>query len=191
MTVYTDISQVPLFKYHLIMADNPWRFQNYGRPNERSAEAHYRTMTTDEIMDLPVSDIAAGECWLWLWATNAMLPQAVDVMRAWGFQYVTAGTWGKVQKADPTQPKLGLGHVLRDASEPYLIGKIGNPQVYDRAIPTLILESKRAHSEKPEKGYRNAERLAHPNAFRIELFSRKEREGWDVMGNEVGALERA
>ena len=149
MTAFADFDQIPLYKYGLIMADPPWAFANWGEPNDRSAAAHYGTMDLDGIRALPVEQLAAPNAWLVLWATGAMLPQAFEVMAAWGFTYVTAGHWTKVTKSSPIRPRIGTGHVLREAGEPFLIGRIGSPPVLDRGIPSVIMASRREHSRKP------------------------------------------
>lgn len=189
MTAYSRIEDVPLYRYGLIMCDPPWRFDHWGEPNERSADGHYSTMDVEALKSLPVEPLAAPDCWLWLWATGAMLPQAIDVLRAWRFTYVTAGWWTKTQKKDPGKVRIGLGHTLRDAGEPFLIGRIGSPKVFDHGIPSTILAPRREHSRKPEIAYSHAERLAHPDAWRLDLFSRQERYGWDCLGDECDKFE--
>ena len=185
MTAYRRIEDVPLLRYNLIMADPPWRFQSWSENgNARSPQAHYSCMALDEIKSLPISTLAGRDCWLWLWATGAMLDEAAQVRDAWGFRRVTTGAWGKVTRSMPVRPRIGVGHVLRECCEYFLIGKIGDPPVLDRGIPSLILAPKREHSRKPDQAYDYAERLAGPHAWRLDLFSRQERRGWDCCGDQ-------
>lgn len=189
MTAYNRIEDVPLFRYGLVMADPPWEFDHWGEPNERSAGGHYQTMPMDEIMALPVDQLLAPHAFVWLWITPSLAHHADRIMEAWKIKPVTMGFWVKVQKGDPAKPKMGLGHVLRECGEPYYIGKVGNPQIHDRGIPSVIMERKREHSRKPEGGYTNAERLAPRGAWLLDLFSRQERPGWDRMGNQHDKFE--
>jgi N6-adenosine-specific RNA methylase IME4 len=189
MTAYNRFEDIPLYRFGLIMADPPWSFQNWGDPSARAAETHYGTMSLEDIRALPVERIAAPDAWLWLWATGANLRLALGVLDAWGFTYVTSGHWTKTQKANPARPRMGLGHVLRDCGEPYLIGRIGSPKVEDKGIPSVIMAPRREHSRKPEEAYSNAERLAPEGSWMLDMFSRQGRPGWDSFGNETGKFE--
>lgn len=103
-----------MFGYGLIMADPAWKFNNWSAKGEhKNASAKYDCMPLSAIKALPVNMLAAGDCVLWLWATNPMLPDAIDVMRAWGFNYVTAGTWVKTTVTG--KPFFGTGYWLRSS----------------------------------------------------------------------------
>ena len=184
--------------YGFIMADPPWLFGNWSEAGEgRNATKHYRCMPTEWIRDMPVLDLAAENTILGLWGTNPMLDHQLLIMRDWGFEYKTMLTWGKLSKAselndDGTIPEgmklhMGTGYILRSASEHILIGTRGYPKISARNIRSLFLAPVRAHSEKPDMSYRIAERMA-PKVRRVELFSRKNRAGWDVWGDQVGLL---
>ncbi|MEM7797768.1 MAG: MT-A70 family methyltransferase [Chloroflexota bacterium] len=165
------------------MADPAWTFETYSEKGwEKAPQAHYRCMPLDEIKALRVGDLAAPDCLLWLWAINPMLPEAIEVMRAWGFQFKTAGHWSK--KTKHGKQHFGPGYVLRGAGEPFLIGTIGKPWTA-KNVRSVIEGQVRDHSRKPEEAFEAAERLCG-DAHRLELFSRQERPGWDVMGDEVG-----
>lgn len=169
--------------YNLIMADVPWQFSLWSdKGEEKSPQAHYQTMALEQVKALPVVELAAKDCLLWLWATAPMLPQALEVMAAWDFQYTTMGAWHKRTKHDKTA--FGTGYVLRSALEPYLIGKRGEPQT-TRSVRNVVMGPVREHSRKPEEAYRAADALM-PAARRVELFSRERRPGWCSWGNEVG-----
>lgn len=183
MAIYSDISEVPLFRYGLIMADPPWAFETYSeKGHEKAAQAHYDCTSLDWIKKLPVGHLAAPDCVLWLWATNPMLPEAIEVMRSWGFQFKTAGHWSK--KTSKGNQAFGTGYILRCAGEPFLIGTVGSPETA-KSVRSVVEGPVREHSRKPEEAFEAAERLCG-DVLRIELFSRQERAGWDVMGNEVG-----
>jgi N6-adenosine-specific RNA methylase IME4 len=178
--------------YSMIMSDPAWKFATYSDKGkeQKSAELHYDTMTLDDIKALPVADLAAKDCFLWLWATRPMYRQAEDVMEAWGFQYVTQGHWAKTTK-DGKGLAFGTGYVLRDCGEPYIIAKRGKPKVYSRSVRSVILAPRREHSRKPDEAYRDAEALSGPHALRADLFSRESRTGWDSWGNESTRFDPA
>lgn len=195
--------------FNMIMADPPWRFDLRSEAGEEKApQAHYPCEDTDAICALPVEAIAAKDCLLWLWATNPMLPDALRVIEAWGFEYKTAGTW--VKRTTRGKDAFGTGYVLRSSNEPFLIATRGAPKTtkstrstvptYDDGFHALgeggvwpagsiTIEAKvREHSRKPEEAFEAAENLI-PDARRIELFSRQFRQGWSVWGNEVGKFD--
>lgn len=187
MTSFQMIEQIPLFRYSLIMADPPWQFHNWSAKGERkNPSAHYDCLPTGDFASWPIHQLAAPDCLLWLWATNPMLPQALQVMDAWGFRFVTAGHWVKRTKNDKLH--FGTGYVLRSAGEPFLIGKIGNPKT-SRSVRSVIEGKVREHSRKPEEAYEAAEALC-PDAVRLDLFSRQTRPGWDAFGNEAGKFDQ-
>lgn len=174
--------------YDLIMADPPWRFELYSEAGEeKSPQAHYVTMSLDDIEALPVADLARENCLLWLWATAPMLPQQIAIGERWGFRYVTSGCW--VKRTRHGKVAFGTGYVLRNAHEPFLIMKRGEPKC-GRDVRSVIEAQVREHSRKPEAAFRAAERLVLGNGKsgvrRVELFSRARRSGWDTWGNEVG-----
>jgi N6-adenosine-specific RNA methylase IME4 len=169
--------------YDLIMADPAWKFELYSeRGQTKGAEVHYRTMPLAEIKALPVSELAAMDCLLWLWATAPMLPQALDVMAAWGFAYCTMGAWHKRTERGKTD--FGYGYRLRSACEPFLIGIHGAPRT-THGVRNLVEGVAREHSRKPDEAYAAAEALM-PSARRLELFSRCARPGWAAWGDEAG-----
>jgi N6-adenosine-specific RNA methylase IME4 len=171
------------WSYGLIFADPPWRFQLWSEKGEgKSAQAHYATMTIEEIAALPVWELAAPDCLLWLWCTAPMLPQQLEVLKAWRFEYVTMGAWAKRTKHDKSA--FGGGYVLRSALEPFLIGKRGDPET-TRSVRNVVVGPVREHSRKPDEAYAAAEKLM-PGARRVELFARQQRPNWASWGNEVG-----
>lgn len=177
------IDLAPEGGFDFIMADPPWLFKTRSAKGEaKSAQAQYDCQSTDWVKALPIRQIAAKDCLLWLWATNPMLPQALETMSAWGFTFKTAGHWSK---RNPQTGKLamGTGFILRCAGEPFLIGTIGRP-ITTRGVRSLIEGPRREHSRKPDEAFEAAEKLM-PDAKRIEVFSRQPRDGWTVWGNET------
>lgn len=183
------LSLRPAGGFDLIMADPPWRFQTRSAKGVtvKGAGGQYQTMTLAEIQGLPVADLAARDCVVWLWATNPMLPEAISVLQAWGFAYKTAGHWSK--KTVNGKQAFGTGYILRCAGEPFLIGTKGSPKCA-RNVRSVIEGPVREHSRKPEEAFAAAEALI-PEARRIELFSRTDRPGWTTWGNEAGKFGSA
>ena len=180
-----------LHHYRVIYADPPWSFATYSRKGKgRSAEAHYDCMGLDEIKVTPVADWAAGDCALFLWATDPLLPRALEVIAAWGFIYKTvAFTWVKTTK-DGTGFPIGCGFWTRANPELCLLATRGRPQRISRSVRQLILAPRRAHSRKPDEVYERIESLV-PGPY-LELFARRRRLGWESWGQEVetGISER-
>lgn len=173
--------------YDVIMVDPPWSFDNWSiGGNAKNAKAQYSCMPLSEIAALPVGHLARGDAWLWLWATYPMLPQAIEVMAAWGFPYVTGGSW--VKRGVSGKLAMGTGYVLRSCSEVFLLGKHGSPLTCSKAIRNVIEAPRREHSRKPEEAYATAETLFGP-ARRADLFSRATRPGWDAWGAETGKFD--
>jgi len=185
MRGYWPWGDLPAGGYGLIMADPPWRFELFSeKGEEKSAQAHYSTMTLDDIARLPVAGLAADDCLLWLWATAPMLALQIEILERWGFTFKTSGVW--VKTTANGKIAFGTGYILRNAHEPFLIGTRGNPKTV-RNIRSVVMGKVREHSQKPEESYAAAEALI-PDVRRIEIFSRTDRTGWDVWGNETGKL---
>lgn len=194
MTARWPFGDLTPMKYGRIIADPPWKYiMRSAAGYEKSPEAHYETMDLAGIKALPVSHLAGPDCYLFMWSTWPHLPQALQVMRAWGFCYVTGGSWHKVTKTGKSC--FGNGYVLRSSTEPYLVGKIGAPQISSRSVRNIILapeeipdgiESiRREHSRKPPE-MREVTDLLLPRQHAAELFAREAWPGHDVWGNESG-----
>lgn len=174
--------------YQLLMVDPPWSFAHFSAKGRvKSAQAHYACMSLDDIKALPVRALAAPDAVLMLWATNPLLPRAVEVMDAWGFTFKTAGHW--VKKTKTGKLAFGTGYILRGAGEPFLIGTVGKPKT-SRSVRSIIEGPVREHSRKPEEAFAWAEALM-PEARRVELFARQTRPRWDAWGAEVGKFDEA
>ncbi|GEP60931.1 hypothetical protein RSO01_80970 [Reyranella soli] len=149
-------------------------------------------MTLAEMKALPLSQIAGRDCWLMLWTTGPHLPQAFEVMDAWGFRYSSIGfVWVKLRRGyrrgligiQPSDISMGLGYTTRKAAEPCLLARRGNPQRLNRDVVDVIHAPVREHSRKPAEFYERAERFA-PGPY-LDLFARERRQGWDAWGNEL------
>lgn len=176
----------PFGGFDMIMADPPWSYEMRSEKGEgKSPQSHYDCMSIDQICALPVSALAASDCLLWLWSLNTMLPQALRVIQAWGFEYKTGGHWVKLTKNGKLN--MGTGYILRGAGEPFLIATRGAPKT-TKGVRSVIMGRIREHSRKPEEAFAEAERLM-PDARRIEVFSRQRRPGWSNWGNEAGKFE--
>lgn len=174
-------------KYRTIYADPPWQFQNRtGKvAPEHKRLTRYGTMKLDEIKDLPVNEVADEKSHLYLWVPNALLPEGLDVMKAWGFEYKTNIVWEKVRK-DGMPDGRGVGFYFRNVTELLLFGIKGDKnRTLDagRSQVNLIRSIKREHSRKPDEFVPLIESCS-PGPY-LELFARGNREGWDMWGNQA------
>jgi N6-adenosine-specific RNA methylase IME4 len=189
MTSAWPFGDLRMFGYGAIIADPPWYFRNYSKAGEeKNPVAHYACMAPDSIAALPVSQLAAPDCALVMWATAPMLPAAIALMAAWGFTFKSAGAWAK-QSTTGEKWAFGTGYCFRSAAEFYLLGTLGKPKVLSRSVRNLIVAATREHSRKPDDLHRDVESLyAGPYA---ELFGREPRPGWDVWGLEADKFDPA
>ncbi len=181
-------ADLPAQSFDFIMSDPPWRLIDFSEKGDKTktAAAQYRLMSIEEIKALPVLDLAAPNCLLWLWTTNPMLPQALEVVKAWGFRYSTMGDWVKLTKNGKLA--FGTGHRLRNCNEPFIIATRGQPRT-TRVVRSVIMGQVRAHSQKPEEAYREAERLMPgPHVRRLDMFSRTDRPLWTAWGDQRNTI---
>jgi N6-adenosine-specific RNA methylase IME4 len=199
MNVFFD--SLPRRYFGAIMADPPWDFrartalQVSNWNSRRDAEKHYGVMSLEEIIALPVRDLASpAGAHLLLWTTGPCLRQSFDVMDAWGFRYSAVGfTWVKLKRSyDAMQLRVlplaeqdlhvGLGLTTRKNAEFCLLGRRGNARRNAKDVREIILASVREHSRKPDEAYARVERYC--DGPYLELFSRETRPGWTTWGNE-------
>ncbi len=171
--------------YSTILADPPWQFQNRtGKvaPEHRRL-LRYPTMELQEIMDLPISKVAAARSHLYLWVPNALLLEGLKVMKAWGFTYKTNIVWSKIRK-DGGPDGRGVGFYFRNVTELLLFGVRGSMRTLQpgRTQVNMISTRKREHSRKPDEVFDLVESCS-PGPY-LELFARFRRPGWDQWGNE-------
>lgn len=174
-------------RFGTILADPPWQFQNRtGKvaPEHRRL-SRYGTMTLEDIKTLPVSMLAADVSHMYLWCPNALLPEGIAVLAAWGFRYKTNIVWHKIRK-DGGSDGRGVGFYFRNVTELILFGVRGrNARTLKagRSQVNYICSRKREHSRKPDEQYPIIESCS-PGPY-IELFARGEREGWACWGNQA------
>jgi N6-adenosine-specific RNA methylase IME4 len=173
-------------RFATVLADPPWRFQNKtGKvAPEHKRLARYPTLTLAEIEDLPVEDVVEETAHLYLWVPNALLPEGLQVMQSWGFQYKTNLIWYKVRQ-DGGPDRRGVGFYFRNVTEMLLFGvrgKHARTLAPGRSQENIILSRKREHSRKPDEQYPIIEACS-PGPF-LELFARGARQGWFTWGNQ-------
>jgi len=170
-----------------VLADPPWQFQNRtGKvaPEQRRL-SRYSTMVLDDIKRLPVSEVVTDTAHLYLWVPNALLPEGLAVMSAWGFKYKSNIIWHKIRK-DGGSDGRGVGFYFRNVTEILLFGTRGKNA---RTLPpgrsqvNMIQSRKREHSRKPDEQYDLIESCS-PGPY-LEIFSRGVRRNWVVWGNQA------
>lgn len=188
---------LPAGKFSVILADPPWSFRSWSDKGKNRApdamvrqkglaERHYATMGLGDIKALPVGDLAAGDCALFMWAVDCMLPEAIELGWHWGFTYKTvAFTWAK-QCAVGAGWHIGLGYWTRCNPESCLLFTRGKPRRKSAAVRQLIVARRREHSRKPDEQYERIEALC--SGPYVELFSRTTRTGWASWGDQVAAF---
>ncbi len=170
-----------------ILADPPWRFQN--RTGKMAPEhrrlSRYGTMDLPEIMSLPIANVTAKTAHLYLWVPNALLPEGLAVMKAWGFDYKSNLVWHKIRK-DGGSDGRGVGFYFRNVTELVLFGvrgKNARTEAPGRRQVNLLATQKREHSRKPDEFYDIVESCS-PGPY-LELFARGTRKNWTAWGNQA------
>lgn len=181
------VAHVAGSRFATVLADPPWQFQNRtGKvaPEHRRL-SRYSTMTLPDIQALPLADLVQPTAHLYLWVPNALLPDGLAVMRAWGFEYKTNLVWQKVRK-DGGPDGRGVGFYFRNVTELLLFGVRGkNARTLQpgRRQVNVLQTRKREHSRKPDEAYDLIEACS-PGPF-LELFARGARTGWTSWGNQA------
>jgi N6-adenosine-specific RNA methylase IME4 len=173
-------------KYGTVLIDPPWRFTNRtGKVGpEHKRLRRYETMSFEEIAALPVGDLALPKSHLYMWSPNALLFEALGIMKAWGFTYKTNIVWYKIRK-DGGPDGRGVGFYFRNVTELLLFGIKGKIRTLapGRRQVNILTSRKEEHSKKPDAIYDLIERCS-PGP-RCELFSRQRVSGWAQWGDEV------
>ena len=172
-------------KYNIIYADPPWRYKVYSKKGlGRSAESHYPTMQLEEIQALPVKNMAASDCALFMWTTVPLLEECFSVINTWGFTYKTvAFVWIK-QNRKSDSLFWGMGHWTRANAELCILATKGHPKRKSADVHQVIISRIEAHSKKPDETRKRIVRLIG-DLPRVELFARQKEDGWDAWGNEI------
>ena len=169
-------------KYRTIVADPPWKYGKWAAPTNRKMQEYdmpYETMSVEAIKALNVADLADENCELYLWTTQKYLPDAFEVLKAWGFKYCQTLTWCKTPRGK------GQGGVYCPTNEFLILGRKGKMPKVER-VDTTWFHTKRphnAHSKKPDFFQELIETVS--DAPRLEMFARRKRVGWDIWGNEL------
>jgi len=175
-------------KYSVLYADPPWDYAGKTQHTSgdfkegMSAKDHYNTMTLEELKKLKIQEKTEKDCILFMWTSSPHLPQALELMKAWGFDYKTiAFVWDK-QKTNP-------GYYTLSQVEICLVGKKGKfptPRG-SRKERQFLSEMRGVHSKKPDEVRRRISKM-FPTQKKLELFARQTSDGWDVWGNEVDGV---
>jgi len=180
----------PNKKYQIIYADPPWFFAgNYGKISKSKlsgfgAELRYKLMTDDELLGLPVNELAGDNCSLLLWVVNSRIDFGIKVLKSWGFSYKTvAFNWIKTARESGI-PNCRLGYWTLGGSELCLLGVKGSMKPIKHNVRQVVLHHRIGHSVKPAI-FRDVIVELFGELPRIELFARQKVEGWDCWGNEV------
>lgn len=174
-------------KFKTVLADPPWQFQN--RTGKMAPEHHrlkrYETMKLDEIASLPVASAIEETAHLYLWVPNALMPEGIEVLKAWGFEYKTNIIWHKIRK-DGGPDGRGVGFYFRNVTEMILFGVRGkNARTLQpgRSQVNIIRSQKQEHSRKPDELYDIIEQCS-PGPY-LEMFARGVRPGWTSWGDQA------
>ena len=173
-------------KYNIIYADPPWSYKTWSEKGKekKSAENHYACMEKEDIQELPIQNICADDCVLFLWVTFPCLEEGLELIKKWGFTYKTCGfTWVKRNKVSDSW-FWGLGYWTRANAEICLLATKGQPKRVSKSVHQICDERIREHSRKPDEIRDRIVELCG-ELPRIELFARQKVDGWDCWGNEV------
>ncbi len=161
-------------KFGTIYADPPWKYGN--QATRASTDNHYPTMTVDDLCNMQIGELVAGDAHLHLWTTNAFLFEAKRLIDAWGFEYKSCFVWVK--------PQMGIGNYWRVSHEFLLLGVKGAARSFaERDHLSWMSIPRTKHSAKPDEVRKVIEKVS-PGPF-LELFGRKPIDGWTVLGDQI------
>lgn len=179
------MTELPNKQYCVIYADPPWSYPKTGgiKSSRGMAKKHYQTMSAQEICELPIREISAENCALFLWATFPQIKQALAAIEAWGFEYFGAAfVWIK-RNEQTGKDTFGMGYWTRANPEVCLLAFRGRMKPLRHDIRQLVYAPAGKHSEKPDEVRRRIVQLVG-DVPRIELFARERADGWDAWGDE-------
>lgn len=183
----------PNKQYKVIYADPPWQYKDKKlQDNNRDPIAlnkYYKTMNTEEIKELPVKKLRDKDCACFLWVTDSHLDQGIEVLRAWGFRYVTiAFVW--VKKNKDGSPYFNLAPWTLKSTEVCILGMHGHMRKYKikNNVRSLTESERTIHSKKPDEIRTKIVEL-FGDVQKIELFAREQFEGWDAWGDQISNIE--
>lgn len=193
-----DLPQGP---FGCILADPPWSFRTFDKREiaPTQGDQPYEVMSALDLRRLPVGDMAARHCALFMWATDSNLPEALQLGLSWGFTFKTvAFVWfkGKLMGAqvnlftgDIDAPPISMGYWTRKQTESCLLFTRGSPRRLSKAVRQAIIAPRREHSRKPDEQYERIEALV--GGPYLELFARQQRPGWTAWGNQIDKFREA
>ena len=175
-------------KYQIIYADPPWSY-NDKMKGHQGAETHYQTQDLSWIKSLPVANICEKDCVLFLWVVSPLLPEGIETLKAWGFEYVTlAFCW--IKETPMFKQVKNLGRWTMGGVELVLLGRRGHPKRIKNNIVQTVFDIRTGHSKKPlEVGHRIVDLMG--DLPRVELFARQKTEGWDAIGYDIDGKDIA
>ena len=177
------MSEFPKGKYQIIYCDPAWDYRDKAKAGKRGSSFKYDVMTVQDIMRLPVWNIADNNCVLFMWATAPLMQDALDVIKAWDFTYKTfAFVWTKRQKTS-SKYAVGMGNYSKSNAEYVLVATRGHPKVINDTVKQIIDTPRRKHSQKPDRVRTDIVKM-YGDISRIELFARTKVFGWSVWGND-------
>jgi N6-adenosine-specific RNA methylase IME4 len=187
---------LPAGAFRAILADPPWYFRGYTKAvSDRDPRRHYDVMTLSQMCALPVGDLAHRDAHLFLWVTGPCLPQAFEVISAWGFRYSGIGfTWIKLKPGVDAERfyaddfHIGLGYTTRKNAEFCLLARRGNAKRRSANVRELVISARRDHSRKPDEI--NGRVVQYCVGPYVELFARSSRRGWTTWGSEADKYDR-
>lgn len=178
------MNPIPNGPFKVILADCPWFYKDRRNTHTKfsgGARKHYPLMRTSDICSIPISSIADKDCLLFLWATFPCLPDALEVMKSWGFRYSTvAFSWLKTNRRNG-KPFFGIGYWTKSNTEICLLGIKGKPIKVSNSVSQVVISPRMGHSCKPDE-VRNRIVDLCGDVPRIELFSREICLGWSGWG---------
>lgn len=171
-------------EYSVILADPPWKYDDRSSAGKRGADYKYSTMSMRDLRQMRVKALAAEDCALFMWATSPLMPEAIDLMRAWGFKYKNiAFVWMKTNKKSGT-PFWGMGNTTRSCCEFVLFGLRGKVPRVSAGVHSVVMDPVGKHSAKPDSVRDRIVEL-YGDVPRLEIFARSRCEGWDQTGLEI------
>lgn len=174
----------------VIYADPPWPWNSrsvVGTKFGGGAGAHYELLSMGDLLRMPVQELASSRSVCFMWAVNSMVPEAIKLLEAWGFSFVTVHTvWVKQSRGQSGKLFKGPGYYSMNNTELLLLGRRGKPFVPWCRFPTTVFAPLQEHSKKPDEVVSRLSAM-YPDLYKVELFARAERQDplWAVWGNEV------
>lgn len=187
------MNELPSGPFGCILADPPWSFKTYnnktGTTPHRGDEDHYGVASFEDMSTIPVADVTAKDCALFMWVVDSHLDEALRLGAAWGFTFKTcAFVWFKGRN-EGVIPKVGMGYWTRKQTEQCWLFTKGSPARLGKGVEQAIFCGRGQHSAKPEQQYERIEALV--GGPYLEMFSRLSRPGWTAWGNETGKRDMA